>query len=379
MKTRLAGTVLRIPLFRPDTGNEEARAVARVLASGWLTTGPQCLELEKMTAREAGTEYSRSVSSCSMGLFLSLRAIGVGPGDAVITTPMTFAATAQAIIWAGARPVLADVDDATLLLDPRRVAEVAEAVRREGVPLKAVIAVHYAGQPAPVEAVGEAAGGIPVVEDAAHAWGTAVAVRYCVARCFSLYANKTITGGEGGVVATDDPAVAKYLIHGRDHGIDVPVFNRLLDPLIVFEGFKGNLSDVQAAIAVVQLKRLAAKRESRHRIVRWYGDRLRGVEHIRPLGLIDAEATCAYLYVVRVPPAKRDSVRQTLYAAGIGTGLHYTPVHRHPWLSTRVWIPVPMPVIEQAANEIITLPLYELLTEEDVDGICRVLIRVLQG
>ena len=375
MRPKVAGPATRIPLFRPDTGEAEARAVAEVLASGWLTTGPRSGELEALTAQATGTTFARSVSSCSMGLFLSLRAIGVGIGDVVITTAMTFAASVQAILWTGARAVLADVDDSTLLLDARSTTHTADALRRHGAPAKAVIAVHYAGQPAEVEAISEAAGGIPVIEDAAHAWGTVVAVKSCIARCFSLYANKTITAGEGGVVVSDDPAVARYLIHGRDHGIDASVFGRQGDPTIAFEGFKGNLSDVNAAIAVVQLRRLADKRAVRQRIVRWYGDRLRGVETVRPLGSIDHRATCPHLYVVRVPAPTRDRVRGELHAAGIETALHYRPIHHHPWMASRVWVPGPVPVVEQAAKEMLTLPLHEFLTEADVDEICGIVTR----
>lgn len=370
---------VRIPLFRPDTGDAEAQAVHDVLASGWLTTGPQCLELEARTAATARTQFAKTVSSCSMGLFLSLRAIDVGPGDVVITSPMTFAATAQAVLWVGARPVLADVDPETLLLSPSSVAQVTEMLARSNVRPKAVIAVHYGGQPAPVEALHRAAGSVPVIEDAAHAWGTTVAVRSCVARCFSLYANKTITCGEGGVVATDDPSVAEYLIHGRDHGTDTPAYGRSSDPLIMLEGYKGNLSDIQAAIAVVQMDRLAAKRARRQAIAHWYGQRLRGAAGVRPLGLIEAEETCPYLYVVRVPADRRDHVRQALRAEGIATGLHYTPVHQHPWLSSRVWIPQPLPVVEREAEAILTLPLHEFLTEDDVDEICQVLIRAARA
>ena len=376
MRSRTTSTTIRIPLFRPDTGDAEADAVREVLVSGWLTTGPKCHELEARTAIISGTALARTVSSCSMGLFLGLRAVDVGPGDVVITTPMTFAASAQAILWAGARPVLADVDADSLLLDPQRVAEVTDTLSRTGIHSKAVVAVHYGGQPAPVEALHQAAGHVPIIEDAAHAWGTTVTVRNCVARAYSLYANKTITCGEGGVVATDSPAVAEFILHGRDHGSDLPAFGRARDPVIMLEGYKGNLSDVQAAIALVQLQRLEAKRAKRQAIVRWYGDRLRNGP-VQLLGLIESEQTCPYLYVVRVRAGLRDRVREALRSSGIATGLHYMPVHRHAWLASRVWAPRPLPVAERAGDRMLTLPLHEFLTEEDVDEICRRLLRAV--
>src|ERR671929_2080962 len=258
----------------PAVGDEEVAAVAETIRSGWLTTGPRTAELERRLAEYLGARHAVAVSSGTAALHLSLLAVGVGPGDEVVTTPITWPATANVIVHAGATPVFADVRDDDLNLDPARAAE---AVTER---TKAILPVHLAGQPCDLDPIH--ALGLPVVEDAAHAVESAYRGRkigaLSDATCFSLYATKNVAAGEGGLVATERDDVAEALDGLRlTRRGDGSVYD------IVVPAYKANLSDVLASIALVQLGKVGRHREIRERHVAAYDEAVADLEGIEPL------------------------------------------------------------------------------------------------
>ncbi|MDX6511271.1 MAG: hypothetical protein QOE36_775, partial [Gaiellaceae bacterium] len=337
----------------PAVGEEEVEAAADAIRSGWLTTGPRAAELERRAAEYLGVEHVVAVASGTAALHLSLVALGVGPGDEVITTPVTWPATANVIVHCGATPVFADVRDGDLNIDP------AEVARLAGPRTKAVIPVHLAGAPCDMEALW--ALGLPVIEDAAHAFETRFRDgsrpgQRSAAACFSLYATKNVAAGEGGLIATDDPEVAQAVndlrIMRRGHG-------SLYD--LAVPGYKANLSDIHAAIALCQLDKLDRHTEIRRRQFALYDEGLAGLDGVTPVPL-DPDVTHArHLYVVRVDRelagASRDDYQRALADENVGTSIHFLPVHRLTWYRDRFPDQPPLPVAERAGDEILSLPL----------------------
>src|SRR5438105_6253044 len=307
----------------PAVGEEEIEAVAETLRSGWLTTGPRTAELEERFATYLGARHVLAVSSGTAALHLGLLALGVGPGDEVITTPITWPATANVIVHAGATPVFADVRDSDLNIDPDRVAELVTPKT------KAIVPVHLAGQPADLDPL--LAHGLPVLEDAAHA----IESRYrgrkigaiSDATCFSLYATKNVAAGEGGLIATNRDDVAQRVeqlrLMRRGDG-------SLYD--IAVPGYKANLSDVLASIALCQLDKLERHREIRLRHVAAYDAAVAELEGIDPLARDPRDLHALHLYVVRIDPeragATRDEYQRAMTDEQVGTSIHFLPVHR---------------------------------------------------
>ena len=280
----------------PAIGEEEIEAVAETLRSGWLTTGPRTAELEERFAEYVGAKHAVALSSGTAALHLSLLALGVGPGDEVITTPITWPATANVIVHAGATPVFVDVRDDDLNIDP-------ELAREAVTPrTKAIMPVDLAGQPADLDPLLEL--GVPIIEDAAHAAESVYRGRkvgsIVDATCFSLYATKNIAAGEGGIVTTDRDDVAEAIGdrrlmrrgHGTLYDIGVP-------------GYKANLSDVLASIALVQLGKVDAHRAIRERHVALYDAAVAELDGITPLARDPRDVHALHLYVVRIDPEER--------------------------------------------------------------------------
>jgi dTDP-4-amino-4,6-dideoxygalactose transaminase len=345
----------------PAIGEEEIEAVAETMRSGWLTTGPRAAELEARMAEYLEAEHVLAVSSGTAALHLSLLALGVGPGDEVITTPITWPATANVVVHAGARPVFADVRDSDLNIDPGRVRELV------GPRTKAVVPVHLAGAPADLDPIH--ALGLPVVEDAAHA----VESRYrgrkigglSDATCFSLYATKNLAAGEGGLIATNRRDVAAAIddlrVMRRGHG-------SLYD--IAVPGYKANLPDVLAAIALRQLDKLDRHAELRARQFAAYDDAVAGLEGIEPLARDDRDTHALHLYVVRIDAeragATRDEYQRRLTERNIGTSIHFLPVHRLSAYRDRYPDQPPLPVAERAGAEVLSLPLSPAHSDGDI-------------
>jgi dTDP-4-amino-4,6-dideoxygalactose transaminase len=371
MQPTIASSAMAVRFQPPAVGDEEVEAVAETIRSGWLTTGPRAAELESRFADYLEAKHVLAVASGTAALHLSLAALGVGPGDEVITTPITWPATANVIVHLGAVPVFADVREGDLNLDPEHAARLVTERTR------AVMPVHLAGQPADLEPLW--ALGLPVVEDAAHAVESAFRGRkiggLSDATCFSLYATKNVAAGEGGLIATnrDDlaAAVADLRLTRRGDGrrYDVPV-----------PGYKANLPDVLAAIALVQLAKLERHRAARIGQFAAYDEAVAELDGIDPLER-DARDTHAYhLYVVRVNPARagatRDDYQRALREEGISTSIHFLPVHRLTWYRERFPEQPPLPVAERAGEEVLSLPLSPAHSEEDIEAVIAALRRV---
>jgi dTDP-4-amino-4,6-dideoxygalactose transaminase len=355
----------------PAVGEDEIAAVAETLRSGWLTTGPRTAELERRAAEYLQAEHVLAVASGTAALHLSLVALGIGPGDEVITTPITWPATANVIVHTGATPVFADVRESDLNVDPALAAEL--VTERT----KAIMPVHLAGQACDLDRLW--ALGLPVIEDAAHAFETAYRGQkiggLSAATCFSLYATKNVAAGEGGLVATNDGAVADAVANlrlmrrgdGSLYDITVP-------------GYKANLSDVLASIALVQLDKLERHGEIRARQFALYDKAVAELDGIEPLARDDRDTHALHLYVVRIDPegagATRDEYQRALRAENVATSIHFLPVHTLTWYRERFPEQPPLPVAERAGAEILSLPLSPAHSDADIGDAIDALRRV---
>ena len=354
----------------PAVGEEEIAAVAETLRSGWLTSGPNAAELERRFAAYVGTKRAIAVTSGTAAMHLALVALGIGPGDEVITTPITWPATANVVVHAGAKPVFVDVRDSDLNIDPEQVA--AAVTPRT----KAILPVDLAGQPCDLDPL--LALGLPVVEDAAHAAESRYRGRkvgaIATATCFSLYATKNVAAGEGGLVTTDDDVLAARIdelrLMRRGHG-------SLYDVRVA--GFKANLSDVLAAVALCQLDKVERHAAIRRRHVAAYDAAVGELPGITPLARDPRDLHALHLYVVRVDSelagADRDAYRQALAEENIGTSVHFLPVHRLTYYRER-FPGLSLPVAERAGAQVLSLPLSPAHSDEDVAGSIEALRRV---
>jgi dTDP-4-amino-4,6-dideoxygalactose transaminase len=355
----------------PAIGEEEIAAVAETLRSGWLTTGPRAAELERRMAEYLEAEHVLALASGTAALHLALVALGVGPGDEVITTTITWPATVNVIVHSGARPIFVDVLEGDLNIDP---ALVAQAVTER---TKAIVPVDLAGQPADLDPLLEL--GIPIVEDAAHAaesWyrGRKVGAIADVT-CFSLYATKNIAAGEGGLIATnrDDVAEAvrdlRLMRRGDGSRYDIAV-----------PGYKANLSDVLAAIALCQLDKVQRHGEIRRRQFAAYDEAVGELPGITPLTRDERDVHALHLYVVRVDPesagATRDEYQRALAQENIATSIHFLPVHKLTFYRERFPDQPALPVAERAGDEILSLPLSPAHSDDDIADAIAALRRV---
>jgi dTDP-4-amino-4,6-dideoxygalactose transaminase len=362
-----------VPLgFQPPAiGEEEIAAVAETLRSGWLTTGPRAAELEERFAEYAGARHALAVASGTAALHLSALALGVGPGDEVITTPITWPATANVIVHAGATPVFADVREGDLNIDPEHVAALVTPRT------KAIVPVHLAGQPADLDPLH--ALGLPVIEDAAHAVESSYRGRkiggLSAATCFSLYATKNVAAGEGGIITTnsDDVAAAVRELRLMRRG-DGSLYD------IAVPGYKANLSDILAAIALVQLDKVDRHREIRLRHVAAYDAAVGELDGIERLARDPRDTHAHHLYIVRIDPerarATRAEYQRALVEERIGTSIHFLPVHGLSAYRERFPAQPALPVAEKAGAEVLSLPLSPAHSDEDIGDAIAALRRV---
>ena len=355
----------------PAIGEEEIEAVADALRSGWLTTGPRTALLEARMAEFLETKHVLAVASGTAAMHLALVALGVGPGDEVITSPITWPATANVVVHTGATPVFVDVRESDLNIDPGLIA--AAVTERT----KAIMPVHLAGQPCDLDPIWKL--GIPVVEDAAHAAESAYRGRklggLSAATCFSLYATKNIAAGEGGLVSTNDDAVADAI---RDLRLMRRGDGSLYD--LTVPGYKANLSDVLAAIALVQLDKLPDHTARRQRQFELYDEGLAGLDGIEPLARDARDTHALHLYVVRIRAegagATRDCYQRALAEEKIGTSIHFLPVHLLTAYRERFPDQAPLPVAERGGAEVLSLPLSPAHSEEDIHDVLAALRRI---
>ncbi len=371
-----------VPFALPSLGPEEEEAVLAVLRSGWLTTGSVALQFEREFASFVGTEHALAVNSATSGLHLALEALGVGPGDTVVTSPYTFASTAAVARHLGAEVAFCDVVPGGYNMDPRRLEEVLASTRN----VKAVVPVHVGGLPCSMPEILDLARryGCAVVEDAAHSFPSRLPGGFAGTLgdigVFSFYATKTITTGEGGMVVTSDSRLAKRMSVMRMHGIDKPVWDRYTSKTaswsysVVEAGFKYNLPDLLAAIGREQLKKADRFLEERRRIAGIYGKSFRGL----PFAELPPEGPghAWHLYSLRLRPgslrASRDEFVDRLREAGIGTSVHFIPLHTMPYWAERYGLtPDRFPEALSSFQRTVSLPIWQGMGEDRARRVAR--------
>jgi len=377
-----------LPIAVPDLGPRERELVLESLETGWITTGPRSFELARRVAEIAGARHAVALNSATGALHLTLEALGVGPGDEVVTTPYTFAATVNVIEHVRARPVLVDVEPDTLCLDPKRV-EAALSPRT-----RVILSVDYAGHPCDYDALRALAQprGIRIVDDAAHALGAASRGRpvgsaaLADVTAFSFYATKNLTTGEGGAVVTDDGELAERIQLLSLHGMSRDAWKRYGATgswfyEIVAPGWKYNLSDLLAAIGVAQLERFDASQRRRREIAERYTRAFAGVSEVRTPTARPGMTHAWHLYAIALELERlaidRARFIEELRAENIGTSVHFIPIHMHPHFRASLAVPEgQLPVAEDAYRRAITLPLFSRMTDRDVDDVVAAVTRV---
>ena len=372
-----------LPFALPEIGEEEIAEVVDSLRSGWVTTGPKAKRFEADFVEFLGDPSlsAIAVNSATAGLHLALEAVGVGPGDEVITTTHTFTATAEVIRYLGAHPVFVDVLADSLCIDPKQVEQ---AITPK---TKAIIPVHYGGIAADMRAILDIAQrySLRVIEDAAHSLpstsqGKLIGTLSSDATIFSFYANKTITTGEGGMLVTRDPDIASRAKVMRLHGISRDAFDRFTAKTpswyyeIVAPGFKYNMTDIAAALGIHQLKKADAFQRKRAYVAARYQELLKDLPLILPKEPDEGEKHSWHLYPIRLKDSMsigRDVFIEKLYAAGIGLSVHYIPLHLHPyWRDTYELKPEMFPVSQKAYERMVSLPIYTKMTDVDIERVC---------
>lgn len=386
------GTPVRpvmLPCHRPSIDAAAEQSVIDTLRSGWLTTGPKTKQFEKDLAAYVGAAHCVAVNSCTAALHLALDAIGVGPGDEVITTPMTFAATANVICHRGARPVFVDMEADTANIDASLI-EASITPRT-----KALMPVDFAGQPPDMDAILAigAKHGLPVLEDAAHSVGASYKGRRIGSvadiTAFSFYATKNITSGEGGAFVTNNAAWAERAAIMSLHGISRDAWRRHTEPGyqhwdIIAPGFKYNMFDLQAALLGEQFRHIDAFWARRRDITMRLRAGLAGVAEVRALVDRSDIVPAYHLFpiVVRVEDltADRDMIIKALEAENIGIGIHYRAVHLHPYYRDTFALRRGMfPRAEYYSDRTISLPFFPAMTDADVDDVIRAVKKVVAG
>ncbi len=376
-----------LPFSRPQITPADVAAVVQVLESGWITTGAKGAELEQRFAAAVGAGQAVLVTSATAGMHLVLHALGIGPGDEVVTPSMTWVSTVNLIALAGATPKFVDIDRDTLMTTAARV-EQALTPRT-----KLIVPVHFAGASLdldPLRALAARAG-VPLVEDAAHAAGTEYRGRPVGVggtSIFSFHPIKNMTTGEGGLVCTDDEALAARLRTLRFHGLGADAFQRETQGRapqvqVVEPGFKYNLPDMNAVLGLSQLARLEEMNGRRAALAARYAERLAGLTGIEPLALPSYPQRHAWhLYIVRVDPERagldRDAFMARLKARGIGTGLHFRAAHEHRYYREHYPLKQPLPNTEWNSARVCSLPMFPDMTVADVDRVADAIGGVLE-
>lgn len=365
-----------LPFSRPSIGDEEIAAVEQVLRSGWITTGPKNQALEEHFANYIGCRHAVALSSATGGMHITLLALGIGPGDEVITPSQTWVSTANMICLLGATPVFVDVDRDTLMTD---VASIEAAITPR---TKAIIPVHYAGAAFDLDPLYALADkhGIAVIEDAAHAAGTRYKGRHVGSQgtaIFSFHAIKNMTCAEGAMFVTDDEALASRVRMLKFHGLGVDAYDRMThgrkpQAQVMEPGFKYNLADINAAIALVQLERLDEINAKRTQLASTYLQRLEGLP-VQPLTVPGyAQQHAWHLFILRIDAERcgldREAFMKALQEQNIGTGIHFIATHLHTWYRQR-FPDVHLPNTEWNSARLCSIPLFPDMTTDDVERV----------
>jgi UDP-4-amino-4-deoxy-L-arabinose-oxoglutarate aminotransferase len=376
-----------LPFSRPSITEDDIASVADVLRSGWITTGPKNAELEERFRAYTGCHAATCVSSATAGMHIALKAMGIGPGDEVITPSMTWVSTVNLIVLAGAKPVFVDIDRDTLMVTADRIAEkVTDRTRL-------VIPVHFAGAPADMDPIRRLADrhDLALIEDAAHAIGTeykGTPVGRTGTSIFSFHPIKNITTGEGGMVCSEDPAFEERIRRLKFHGLGVDAFDRRIQGRspqaeVIEPGFKYNLPDILAVLGLRQLDRLDEMNAKRTLLAEYYRAKLQSVDEIRPLALPDYPMKHAWhLFVVRITSGSRgmdrDRFMSALKALNIGTGIHFRAAHLQAYYrETFPEVEGTLPDTEWNSARICSLPLFPDMTPENVDEVVDAIKKVL--
>ncbi|MFA7681989.1 MAG: UDP-4-amino-4,6-dideoxy-N-acetyl-beta-L-altrosamine transaminase [Candidatus Peribacteraceae bacterium] len=375
------GTPVRatlLPYSRQSIDANDVQAVQHVLQSDWLTTGPKVAEFEKAFAMFVGTQEAVAVNNGTAALHAALFALGIGPGDEVIVPTMTFASTANAVVFLGATPVFVDSDTQTLLIDPNQVQK---AITKK---TKALLVVDYAGQPCDYNTLRIVADAqnIPIVADACHALGGSDRGRpvgsLATLNTFSFHAVKPMTTGEGGMVTTNDATLAKTMRRFRNHGLTSDHRERHQQGSWFYEmttlGYNYRLTDIQCALGISQLTKVPQWTARRQHIAQMYNQAFAPMQELRPLAVRSNVTHAYHLYVVRLNLDKlrvgRTEIFQALRAENIGVNVHYVPVHLHPFyrehFSTKEG---DCPEAERAYTEILSLPLFAGMSDDDIHDV----------
>lgn len=367
-----------IPYGRQTIDEDDIKAVVDVLRSDWLTTGPKVAQFEQAVADYVGTKYAVAVSSGTAALHAAMYAIGIKPGNEVIVPPITFAATANCVVYQGGTPVFADVDSNTLLLDP------AKAEEKITEKTKAIIGVDYAGQPCDWDSLRKIADKhkLNLVADGCHALGAEYKGRKVGSLAdmtiFSFHPVKHITTGEGGMITTDDPELAELMRIFRTHGITTDAHQRGEQGSWFYEmvdlGYNYRITDFQCALGISQLQKLPKFLERRRKIAALYDKAFANLSGITTLGVRKDSLHAYHLYVIKIDSNILGIDRAVLFTKlrkkGIGVNVHYIPVHLHPFYKDKFHTgPAMCPVAETAYEQIISIPMFPGMTDEDVEQV----------
>jgi len=380
-----------LPFALPDIGDDEIGEVVSSLRSGWITTGRKAKQFEEAFANFLGGEVEAvAVNSATAGLHLALEAIGVGVGDEVITTTHTFTATAEVVRYLGADPVLVDIEPSTLCLD---IDAIEQQITSN---TKAIVPVHFAGKSADMDRLIQLASsrGIRIIEDAAHALpttfqGKLIGTLNSDVTVFSFYANKTMTTGEGGMLVTRNKDVAERARQMRLHGISRDAFDRFTSKKpswhyeVIAPGFKYNLTDIAASLGIHQLKKVEQFQKRREEIANYYNENLKELPLTLPPMPLNGDVHAWHLYVIQLNkdlPLSRDRFIELMYESGIGCGVHYIPLHLHPyWRDTYILTPEMFPVSQRIYEQSVSLPIYSKMTDEDMQRVVSTVAKILEN
>jgi perosamine synthetase len=378
-----------LPYGRQSIQKEDIDAVSDVLSSDWLTTGPKVTEFERIFAKTVQAKEAVAVCNGTAALHTAMFALGIKPGDEVIVPAMTFAASANCVVYLGGKPVFCDVDPETLLIDAEKIQE------KISPRTKAIITVDYAGQPCDYDRISEIAEKhhLPIVDDACHALGGTYKNRPVgslgLLNTFSFHPVKTITTGEGGMITTDDATLAGRMRLFRNHGITSDHRQREEQGSWFYEmvdlGFNYRLTDIQCALGMSQVKRLPGWISRRQEIARQYNVAFTRIPGIKPLHVRPEVSHAYHLYVIRLDPSllkehDRAFIFKALRAEGLGINVHYIPVHLHPFYRTHFGTrPGLCPVAESAYENIISLPMFPRMTDNDVTDVITAVDKVTRS
>ena len=376
--------MMHIPFALPYITEDEINAVIEVLKSGWLTIGHKTIEFENEFAEYIGCKHAVATNSCTSALFLSLKVLGIKAGDEVITPTFTFTATANVIVHHRAKPAFADIDGKTYNINPNKIEE------KITDKTKAIIAVHYGGQPADMKRIMNIAKkyDLKVIEDAAHAVGSKYENGKKVGSlgsltCFSFYVTKPMATGEGGMITLNDDDFSEKLRILRLHGISKDAWKRYLEKdswyyEVMTAGYKCNPTDIMSAVGIEQLKKLDWMNERRKEIAEHYNERLQDLDVILPYVYPKLKSTY-HLYPIRLINYNRDKFIKKMAKKGIGTSVHFIPLHLMPYYQrTYRYKKGDFPIAEKVYENIVSLPIYPQLTEEQLEYIVKNIREILK-